>query len=94
MAKTSAPTPSAPDVDPKEKFRQLPIFGKIINELDVNKDQLARRQKLIGDIEAALTKKYKKPNRMIVYMMRFGQLKINDPQRGHRRLGCHPQHCF
>jgi hypothetical protein len=33
--------------------------------LDVNKDQLAKRQKLIGDIEAALTRKYNKPNRMI-----------------------------
>jgi hypothetical protein len=75
MAKTPAPASPEPDIDPTQKFRQLPIFGKIINELDVNKDQLAKRQKLIGDIEAALTKKYKKPNRMIVYMMRFGHSK-------------------
>ena len=73
MAKAITPPP--PAVDPVAKIRQLPLFGAIINELDINKDQLAKRQKLIAEIESELSTRFKKPNRMIVYMMRFGHSK-------------------
>lgn len=44
----------------------------VMNELNINSDQLQKRQKLIVDIETALTARYGSSNRLITYMLRFG----------------------
>lgn len=44
----------------------------VINELNINSDQLQKRQKLIVDIETALSARYESANRLITYMLRFG----------------------
>lgn len=74
MAKASV-TPATPETDPKEKIRSAPLFTKIISELDVNADQLRKRRDVIVEIEKELTRRFKRPNRMITYMMRFGHSK-------------------
>jgi hypothetical protein len=89
MAK--AVTPPPPEVDPAAKIRHLPIFGRIVTELDVNRDQLAKRQKLIGEIESELSLRFKKPNRMVVYMMRFGHSKSMIHTTDICAIGCNPQ---
>lgn len=66
------PPPNAlPKGDPN-KFQNTPIFMSVINELNVNSDQLQKRQNLIGDIEKALTARYGSANRLIAYVLRFG----------------------
>ena len=47
----------------------------VLNELNVNVDQFNRRQKLIADIEAALSVKYRCKNRLISYVLRFGHAR-------------------
>jgi ClpP class serine protease len=44
----------------------------VITELNVNQDQLTKRQKLIAEIEQSLSAKYKSANRLMSYVMRFG----------------------
>ena len=63
--------PPAPPPDPSAKLK-TPAFMAVINELNVNLDQLTKRQKLISEIEQALTAKYHSPNRLMAYVMRFG----------------------
>lgn len=51
------------------------LFATIIGELNVNQDQLNKRQALIKKIEKALTEKYNAENKVISYIMRFGHAK-------------------
>ena len=51
----------------------------MLNELNVNLDQLAKRWELIGKIERALTERHGAANRLMSYVMRFG----------HPRTGMH-----
>jgi len=68
MQKQPAPPPS----DPSAKYSQMPVFAATINELNVNADQLQKRQKLMRGIEEALTSRYKAANRLMSYVFRFG----------------------
>jgi hypothetical protein len=71
----SAPPPvpaPTPQPNPLAKAQQSPAFLSIVNELDVNRDQLAKRQALITDIEAALSARYGSDNKMVAYTFRFG----------------------
>jgi hypothetical protein len=65
-------TPAPPPINPLAKVQQTLAFVNIISELDVNRDQLNKRQKIILDIETLLTSKYSASNRMISYIFRFG----------------------
>lgn len=49
----------------------------VINELNVNQDQLTKRQKLIAEIEQSLSIKYKASNRLMSYVMRFGHSRTS-----------------
>ena len=70
MAKVMiAASPPEPD-GPAAKIQ--PELAKVVQELDVNRDQLDKRQALIRSIEAELTAHYNAPNRMIAYVARFG----------------------
>jgi hypothetical protein len=48
---------------------------EILNELNVNADQLQKRQKLIGEIEKDLSARYGCANRLMSYVFRFGHAK-------------------
>jgi hypothetical protein len=72
-----APTnpPAGPPNDEMQaaaKVNTQPVFVSVLNECNVNIDQLARRQKLIGVIEDLLTKRFGGTNRLVTYTMRFG----------------------
>ena len=69
------PPPGAPPKGDPNKFQNTPIFMAVINELNVNSDQLQKRQKLITDIETALTPRYGCANRLITYVLRFGHAR-------------------
>lgn len=71
------PTPPAPPPDPTAKIKTTPAFMAVINELNVNQDQLTKRQKIMTDIEQSLTAKYNCPNRLMTYMMRFGHARTS-----------------
>lgn len=80
MATNPPPTPPAPAVppqDPTAKIKTTPAFMEVINELNVNQDQLTKRQKIIADIEQSLTAKYNCPNRLMTYLMRFGHSRTS-----------------
>jgi len=79
MATPPAP-PGAPPPDPSAKYQKTPIFMAVLNELNVNADQLVKRQKLINEIEMALTARYGSANRLMSYVLRFG----------HARTAMHP----
>jgi regulator of sigma D len=59
-------------VDPIAKVQQTPAFLNIVSELDINKDQLIKRQKIIRDIETELSTRHNASNKMISYVVRFG----------------------
>ena len=61
-----------PPSDPSAKYSSSPIFVQIINELNINADQLQKRQRLISQIEELLTARYRTANRVMSYMFRFG----------------------
>ncbi len=63
-----------PASDPSAKL-QTPAFMAVLNELNVNLDQLTKRQRLIGEIEQALSAKYNSHNRLMSYVMRFGHAR-------------------
>jgi len=74
MAKSTAKAPSAPDAS-QTKVQQSPVFAGIINELNLNQDQLQKRQGLMLRIEDLLSKRFKARNRLISYIMRFDHPK-------------------
>lgn len=75
---TQPPTPpGAQPPDPSAKYQGTPIFMAVINELNVNTDQHLKRQKLINEIEMALTARYGSANRLISYVLRFGHARTN-----------------
>lgn len=61
--------------DPSAKLE--PVFTSVLNELNVNinTDQLQKRQKLIKEIEEALTARYGCANRLMSYVLRFGHVR-------------------
>jgi Serine dehydrogenase proteinase len=65
-------TPPTPPHDSGAKYQGTPVFMAVLNELNINQDQLLKRQRLIGDIETALTARYGSANRLISYVLRFG----------------------
>jgi len=73
---TTPPGPPPPGTPPAKgdpnKYQNTPIFMSVINELNLNSDRLQKRQKLIVEIEAALTARYGSANRLIAYVLRFG----------------------
>jgi ClpP class serine protease len=75
--------PASPAIPPNDaiavqaKIQQTPIFMAVLNELNVNVDQFNRRQRLIADIETALSKKYGCKNRLISYVLRFGHIRTS-----------------
>jgi hypothetical protein len=76
MATTPAGSPGAPPQnDPSAKYQKTPSFPAILNELNVNADQFQKRQKLIAEIEAALTTRYGCANRVVAYVLRFGHAR-------------------
>lgn len=68
----SEPVPPSPSPDPIKKAQQTPAFVNVINELDVNRDQLNKRQQIIREIENRFTSKYGVSNRNVSYIFRFG----------------------
>lgn len=68
------PPLSPPNIapEPSSKYQNTPVFMTVLSELNVNLDQLARRQKLVAEIEAALDSRYGKGNRVVSYISRFG----------------------
>lgn len=62
---------------PEMKFAQTPLFMSILNELNVNQDQLTKRQRLMTQIEAELTSRYDAPNRLMSYVFRFGHSRTS-----------------
>jgi Serine dehydrogenase proteinase len=65
-------TPAPPLSDPITKAQHTPAFVNIIAELDLNRDQLNKRQHTIREIETLLSSRYGSSNRMISYISRFG----------------------
>jgi len=61
--------------DPATKYAGTPIYMAVLGELNVNADQLLKRQKLIKEIETALTARYGSANRLISYVLRFGHAR-------------------
>jgi hypothetical protein len=69
--------PGAPPQDPSAKYQNTPIFMAVLNELNVNSDQLQKRQKLMAEIESALTARYGAANRLMSYVLRFGHSRTS-----------------
>lgn len=63
--------------DPNAKLQQTPVFMAVMNELNVNSDQLQKRQQLIKKIETALSDRFGAPNRLISYVLRFGHARTS-----------------
>lgn len=61
--------------DSAQKLDGNPVFLSVVQELNVNTDQLNKRQGLIKKIENKLTKLYGASNRLITYMVRFGHAR-------------------
>ena len=76
---TPPPTTPAPPQkpSPEQKLKQSPVFVSIINELNLNVDQLLKRQKLISEIETILSNRYGAQNKLISYIVQF-----NSPKSG------------
>ncbi len=60
----------------RDKIDDSQVFSGLINELNVNQDQLRRRQELLKRIETELSEKYNSENRVISYIMRFGHPRV------------------
>jgi len=75
-APPNPPSPPSLPPDPSAKLK-TPAFMEILNELNVNQNQLLKRQKLITEIEQALSDKYHSPNRLMSYIMRFGHARTS-----------------
>lgn len=67
-----ATPPTPPSADSAAKIQGTPIYMAILNELNVNTDQFQKRQKLVSEIETALTARYGSANRLMSYVLRFG----------------------
>jgi hypothetical protein len=72
MEQAASQPPTNPPVDPNAKVSQSPVYVNILNELNQHQDQLLKRQKLIKELEMALTSRYGANNRVISYIFRFG----------------------
>jgi len=76
MAQQPKPLPQAADTQAAiDKIKHEGVFAGIVGEVQINENQLRRRQALILRIEEALTKKYKAENKLISYVIRFDHRK-------------------
>ena len=73
----AAPPSPPPTDDPNVKYVNTPIYTTVLNELNVNADQFAKRTKLINEIEASLTARYGARNRLVAYILRFGHARTS-----------------
>lgn len=78
--RSSAAPPAEPMGDVgavRDKIQTTPIYTQVLNELNVNVniDQLRKRQQLITEVEEALTAKFGCPNRLVTYVLRFGHAR-------------------
>lgn len=70
------PSQTPPQVpDPSLKYSESPKYTALLNETNVNLEQLRRRQKLLEELDTALSDKYRAKNRTMVYLMRFGHVR-------------------
>lgn len=77
-SQTNPPSPGqSPQPDPVVKVQSSPIFTTIINELNLNQDQLQKRQKLIVEIEKLLSARFGTVNRLMSYVLRFGRARTS-----------------
>lgn len=74
-SRATPPTTTLPPPDPSAKYQKTPIYMAVLNELNANIDQFHKRQRLISDIESALTARYGSANRLISYVLRFGHAR-------------------
>ncbi len=72
MAKQAAKTPKEEGQEAATKFARDGLFAGIVSELNLNQDQLVKRQDLIKRIEKSLSEKYGAENKLISYVIRFG----------------------
>lgn len=70
-AEPAGSPPPAPDT----KYQGTPIYTAVLNELNINADQLQKRQKLVKEIEGELTARYGSSNRVITYVLRFNHAR-------------------
>jgi len=78
MAAPAPPVPPPPTgPDPTAKAKATPVFAAVINELNVNQDQLQKRQRLLTEIEGLLTARYGAANRLVAYVLRFGHTRTS-----------------
>jgi len=80
MATTPPGAPNTPADDASTanaKLPSTPTYMAVLNELNINLDQYNKRQKLLGEIEATLTKRYGSANRIITYVLRFGHARTS-----------------
>jgi hypothetical protein len=68
----ATPPIPAQQPNPLAKVQQTPAYLSIVTELDVNRDQLTKRQALIVEIESALTARHGATNKLLAYTFRFG----------------------
>jgi Serine dehydrogenase proteinase len=64
--------PGGPAPDASAKYQGTPVFMAVLNELNLNQDQHLKGQKLIVEIETALTPRYGSSNRLMSYVLKFG----------------------
>jgi hypothetical protein len=77
MATMPPGAPSTPPPPPADPKLNTPTYMAVLNELNVNLDQYNKRQKIIAEIEATLTKRYASANRLISYVLRFGHARTS-----------------
>src|SRR5271170_7870927 len=65
------PAPAKTPID----IQKTPVYMAVLNELNVNNDQVQKRQQLIKQIEIALSARYGSANRLISYVLRFGHAR-------------------
>lgn len=63
--------------DPLAKVQQTPTYVNIVTELDLNRDQLSKRQALMRAVEDALTTRYGTINKLVAYTFRFGHQRAS-----------------
>jgi len=74
---TPAPSPNDLITKAQQKAQQTPAFVNVITELDINRDQLNKRQQIIRKIEALFNSKYGASNRIVSYIFRFGHTRAS-----------------
>lgn len=58
-----------------DKVQSAPLLARVMNELNVNQDQLSKRQETIKNLEKKLSERYKAENKVVSYIIKFGHPK-------------------